>query len=203
MLEKRIFTEIGVAARIAVLIESVLPELGFQLVRVRITGERGCTLQIMAERFDGSMSIDDCEQISQAISPLLEVEDPIDTAYHLEISSPGMDRPLVRIGDFKQWLGHEVKIEMSVPVEGRRRFRGKMEIVTETSVALSLNDIKDAKDARVVLLFSDMAEAQLVLNDETIQEALKRGTVPQIQDDEDVEVALDAEEQNISKKITH
>src|ERR687893_1017755 len=113
--EKRLITESGVAARVATIIDPVVQDLGFRLVRVKVTGTNGCTVQIMAERPDGTMSVDDCEVVSRAISPVLDLEDPIGRAYYLEISSPGIDRPLVRASDFERWAGHEVKIEMAVP----------------------------------------------------------------------------------------
>ena len=100
--------------------------IGFRLVRVRLSGQNGLTLQIMAERQDGTMTVEDCEEVSRAISPVLDVEDPIDKAYHLEVSSPGIDRPLVRKSDFARWLGHLVKCETSILVANRKRFRGKI-----------------------------------------------------------------------------
>ena len=93
-------------------------------VRVRISAQNGCTLQIMAERPDGTMNVEGCEEISQAVSPALDVDDPIQAAYHLEVSSPGIDRPLVRASDFERWAGHLAKIDTSEPVAGRKRFRG-------------------------------------------------------------------------------
>ena len=122
--EKRIIRETGVDARVAGIIEPVLNSAGYKLVRVRLSGMNGLTLQIMAERADGTMTVEDCEEVSRMLSPLLDVEDPIDRAYHLEVSSPGIDRPLVRLSDFAKWRGHVAKIETSVMVEGRKRFRG-------------------------------------------------------------------------------
>src|SRR5436853_5083954 len=122
--EPRLVVEPGVAARVSAVAAPVLQQMGYRLVRIRISGEAGCTVQIMAERPDGSMTIDDCEMISRALSPVLDVADPIDRAYRLEISSPGMDRPLVRRSDFERYRGHPVKIEMAVAMAGRRRFRG-------------------------------------------------------------------------------
>src|SRR5579884_1150038 len=124
--ERRLVTESGRAARVAALAEPVLAGLGYRLVRVRITGFAGCTVQIMAERPDGTMSIDDCEAASRALSPVLDVADPIEGAYRLEISSPGIDRPLVRRSDFDRYAGHIAKIEMQVPIDGRKRFRGTL-----------------------------------------------------------------------------
>src|ERR1044071_6827888 len=121
--EPRLITDTGVAARVAAIAEPVLEGLGLRLVRVRVSGSDGCTVQIMAERSDGSMSIEDCEDTSRALSPVLDVADPIERAYRLEISSPGLDRPLVRKSDFDRYAGNVVKIEMEIPVNGRKRFR--------------------------------------------------------------------------------
>src|SRR5499427_7887458 len=124
--EPRLIAETGVAARIAAIVAPVLIDLGFRLVRVRVSGLDGCTVQIMAERADGTMAIEECEAVSRAISPVLDVADPIDRAYRLEISSPGLDRPLVRRSDFERHAGSTIKVEMAVAVEGRRRFRGSL-----------------------------------------------------------------------------
>src|SRR5690348_17582911 len=122
--EPRLITEPGLPARVAAIVEPIVEQLGYRLVRVRVSGAEGCTVQIMAERPDGTMTVEDCEMVSRALSPVLDVADPIDRAYRLEISSPGMDRPLVRRSDFERHAGHLVKIEMDVPHDGRRRFRG-------------------------------------------------------------------------------
>src|SRR5215813_2584029 len=124
--EPRLVVEPGVAARVSAVAAPVLHQMGYRLVRVRISGEAGCTVQIMAERPDGSMHIDDCEAISRALSPVLDIADPIERAYRLEISSPGIDRPLVRRSDFERYAGHVVKIEMAVASHGRKRFRGTL-----------------------------------------------------------------------------
>jgi ribosome maturation factor RimP len=122
--DRRVIAETGPAARVAAIVEPVLGDLGFRLVRVRLTGVNGLTLQIMAERPDGTMSVEDCEAASRGLSPVLDMEDPIERAYNLEVSSPGIDRPLVRPSDFTRWAGYEAKIDMTVPIDGRRRFRG-------------------------------------------------------------------------------
>jgi len=122
--EPRLIAETGLAARVAAVVSPVLEGLGFRLVRVKISGLDGCTVQIMAERPDGSMSIEECEAVSRALSPVLDVADPIDRAYRLEISSPGLDRPLMRRSDFQRHIGNVVKIELAVALNGRRRFRG-------------------------------------------------------------------------------
>src|SRR5580704_3479102 len=124
--EPRLITEPGRAARVAALAEPVLAGLGYRLVRVRVSGAAGCTVQIMAERPDGTMAIEDCEAASRALSPVLDVADPIEGAYQLEISSPGIDRPLVRRSDFDRYAGHVAQVEMQAPVDGRRRFRGEL-----------------------------------------------------------------------------
>ena len=124
--EPRLITETGRAARVAAIAEPVLAGLGYRLVRIRISAFAGCTVQIMAERPDGSLAIEDCEAVSRALSPVLDVTDPIEGAYRLEISSPGIDRPLVRRSDFDRYAGHLAHIEMSAPIDGRRRFRGQL-----------------------------------------------------------------------------
>ena len=122
--EPRLVVEPGAAARVSAVAGPVLQGMGYRLVRIKISAEAGCTVQIMAERPDGTMQIEDCEAISRALSPVLDVADPIDRAYRLEISSPGIDRPLVRRSDFERYAGHLVKIEMAVAHQGRKRFRG-------------------------------------------------------------------------------
>lgn len=172
--EPRLVTEPGLAARVAVIAEPVIGGLGFRLVRVRITGTEGCTVQIMAERSDGTLTIEDCEELSRALSPVLDVADPVDRAYRLEISSPGMDRPLVRKSDFERYAGHVVKIEMAVPAEGRKRFRGILMGLEADAARLHRDDAKPGENADVVLPIEDMAEAKLVLTDALITEALRR-----------------------------
>src|SRR6187549_2488847 len=122
--DPRLIIEPGLSARVAAIVEPVIEGLGYRLVRVRVSGADGCTVQIMAERPDGSMSIEDCEAASRALSPVMDVADPVPQAYRLEMSSPGIDRLLVRKSDFERALSQVVKIEMAVPVEGRKRFRG-------------------------------------------------------------------------------
>jgi ribosome maturation factor RimP len=127
----------------------------------------------MAERPDGSMTVDDCEAISRALSPVFDVNEPMESAYRLEISSPGIDRPLVRKSDFERYAGHLVKIEMDVPVGGRKRFRGVLAGVNGEKTRLHLDDAKEGQDADVLLPIADMGEAKLVLTDELVTEALR------------------------------
>src|SRR6185295_1382270 len=144
--EPRLVVEPGVAARVSAVAGPVLQGMGYRLVRIKISAEAGCTVQIMAERPDGTMQLEDCEAISRALSPVLDVADPIERAYRLEISSPGIDRPLVRRSDFERYAGHLVKIEMAVAHEGRKRFRGKITGVEGDSVQLMRDDVKAGDD---------------------------------------------------------
>ena len=145
--------------RILDMIEPVAAELGLDIVRVRVMGGDTPTLQIMAERPDGTMTVAACAKFSRTISPVLEAEDPISTEYHLEVSSPGIDRPLTRVGDFAKWIGHEIKVELATPgADGRKRFHGS--IVSETDGVVELK-LKDGGEARLAV--ADMARATMVL----------------------------------------
>jgi ribosome maturation factor RimP len=172
--EPRLIAETGVASRIATMVAPVLIDLGFRLVRVRVSGLDGCTVQVMAEQHDGTMSIEECETVSRAISPVLDVANPIDRAYRLEISSPGLDRPLVRRSDFERHLGEVVKVELTVASDGRRRFRGHLVGIDESAARVRIEDRADGA-ADVRLPFEDMADARLVMTDELIAAALRRG----------------------------
>src|SRR5947209_8369742 len=173
--EPRLIVEQGMAARVAAIAAPVLIGLGYRLVRVKISGSVSLTVQIMAERPDGSMTIEDCEACSRALSPVFDVEDPIERPYRLEMSSPGIDRPLVRRSDFTRYAGHVVKIEMAVPCDGRRRFRGVLLGVAGNVVRLRREDAGAGEDADILLPIDDMAEARLVLTDALVAESLKRG----------------------------
>src|SRR6202012_1860384 len=129
----------------------------------------------MAERPDGTMLIEDCEAISKALSPVLDIADPIQSAYRLEISSPGIDRPLVRRSDFERYAGHLVKIEMAIPHEGRKRFRGLLQGVEGDAVRLHRDDVRAGDDADALLVMEDISDARLVLTDELIEESMRRG----------------------------
>ena len=173
--EPRLIVEPGAAARVSAVAGPVLAGMGYRLVRIRISGEAGCTVQIMAERPDGTMLIDDCEAISRALSPVLDVADPIDRAYRLEISSPGIDRPLVRRSDFERFTGHLVKIEMAVAHQGRKRFRGTLDGVEGNAARLVRDDEAGGEEAGVLLPMEDIAEARLVLTDALVAESMRRG----------------------------
>ncbi|MTH99725.1 ribosome maturation factor RimP [Roseibium sp. RKSG952] len=171
--EPRIVVEQGLEARVAAIVEPVIEDLGYRLVRIKISAANGCTLQIMAERPDGTMTVEDCEAVSRGVSPALDVEDPINRAYHLEVSSPGIDRPLVRSSDFDRWSGHEVKVEMSVMLDGRKRFRGMLLGVKEDYALIRLPDVKADDVDTVELPLGDVGEAKLVLTDDLIKAALQ------------------------------
>jgi ribosome maturation factor RimP len=173
VVEPRLITETGIDARVAAIIEPVITGMGYQLVRVKLSGQNGLTLQIMAERPDGTMTVNDCEILSTAISPVLDVEDPIDKAYNLEMSSPGIDRPMVRKSDFRKWAGHLVKCETSVMVDGRKRFRGKIVDVTDDGFTIERDQPAYGENAQVVIPFTALAEARLILTDDLIRDALK------------------------------
>ena len=183
--ETRLITETGIAARVVQVIEASIEGLGYRLVRVKVTSTNGCTVQIMAERPDGSLSVDDCEIVSRAISPLLDLEDPIGKAYYLEISSPGIDRPLVRAGDFARWAGYEAKVELAVPLDGRKRFRGIIGTPNPdgATVPIDLPDVKEGLPSRIDLPLRDLGDAYLVLTDELVRESLRRGGAPDPDDE--------------------
>jgi ribosome maturation factor RimP len=172
--EPRLIKETGVAARVANIAEPVLIDLGFRLVRVQISAVSGCTVQVMAERPDGTMIIEDCETASRALSPVLDAADPVEQAYRLELSSPGLDRPLVRHSDFQRFAGHEVKIEMAVAIDGRRRFRGLLIGADGESARMRLEGDAGAT-TDVLLQFDEMVEAKLVLSDALLTQALRQG----------------------------
>jgi len=172
--EPRLIVESGLPARVATIAEPVIESLGYRLVRVKVSASEGCTVQIMAERPDGSMKVEDCETISRALSPVLDVADPIERAYRLEISSPGIDRPLVRKSDFDRYAGHLVKIEMEIPVNGRKRFRGQLAGTEGNAARIRRDDTEAGEEADVLLPIEEMSEAKLVLTDDLVTEALRR-----------------------------
>lgn len=165
--------ETGLAADIALVAEPVLEGMGFRLVRVSVMGSTDRIVQIMAERPDGSINVDDCEQISKGLSPVLDVADPLPGKYRLEISSPGIDRPLVRPSDFEDWSGHEAKIELKEPVDGRKRFKGQLEGFEDGEIRIAA-DTGATGIQHLGFAVHLIADAKLVLTDELIREALDR-----------------------------
>lgn len=175
--EPRLSEETGVALTVGKIAEPVLRALGYRLVRVRLSGQDGTTLQIMAERPDGSMDVESCGAINDTLSPVLDVEDPIKGEYRLEISSPGIDRPLMRVSDFRRAVGFEAKIEMHAPIESRRRFRGLIEAVEESGpdpvLAMTRFDAKPGEPEALRLSLRDIADGRLVLTDDLVRAALR------------------------------
>ena len=174
--EARLIEDTAPGKRIGRVAAPVLRDLGLRLVRAKIS-TAGATVQIMAERPDGTMSIEDCERASVALSPVFDVEEPMAQAYRLEVSSPGIDRPLVRESDFLRAVGHDARIEMALPLNGRKRFRGRIEAVAPGSdgPAARIKVTADDNSATCVELpIRAMAEARLVLTDDLIRAALRR-----------------------------
>ena len=171
--EPRLITVPGLPARVAAIAEPVIESLGYRLVRIKMSAAEEATLQIMAERPDGSMTVEDCETISRTLSPILDENDPIEKAYRLEISSPGIDRPLVRKSDFDRAAGHLVRIEMEIPFNGRKRFRGHLAGTEGNLARLTRDEVPEGEDAEVLLPIEDMSDAKLVLTDELVRQALR------------------------------
>ncbi|TXR50030.1 ribosome maturation factor RimP [Phyllobacterium endophyticum] len=205
--DERIITETGIDARVAGIIEPVLESIGFRLVRTRLSGLNGLTLQIMTERHDGTMTVEDCELVSRTLSPVLDVEDPIDRHYHLEVSSPGIDRPLVRKSDFTTWTGHIAKIDTSAVLEGRKKFRGRIGEVSADGVTIESDQASYGDKPVVQVPFEMIAEARLILTDELIRDALRRdkdlreGRIPEENTDTAEETGMPAADQEQTKRI--
>jgi len=168
--------------RMAEIITPVIEDLGYELVRVRLMGGKTNTLQIMAEKPEGGIEVDDCADISNAVSAVLDVEDPLTDAYTLEVSSPGIDRPLTRLKDFEEFEGYEAKLETSEMIDGRKRFKGVLAGVEDNDVLINI------EEGTVGLQFDWLADAKLVLTDELIKDMLKArkdaGTLKEDQFDE-------------------
>ena len=175
--EPRLSEESGATLAVARIAAPVLRDLGYRLVRVKLSAQEGTTLQIMAERPDGTLGVDDCEAISEALSPVLDVEDPVKQAYRLEISSPGIDRPLMRVSDFRRAVGFEAKVELHALKDGRKRFRGMIEALDESGptpvLAMSRLDAKPGEPEEMRLPLADIADGRLVLTDDLIRETLR------------------------------
>jgi ribosome maturation factor RimP len=172
--EPRLIAEPGLSARVAAVAEPVIEALGYRLVRAKVSPADGCTVQIMAERPDGGMMVEDCEIVSRALSPVLDTTDLIESAYRLEISSPGIDRPLVRKSDFDRYAGNLAKIEMDIALAGRKRFRGMLLGTVGEAARLRRDDTEAGEAAEILLPINDMSEAKLVLTDELVKKALQR-----------------------------
>ncbi|WP_341212645.1 ribosome maturation factor RimP [uncultured Limimaricola sp.] len=183
--------------RVQEIIEPVITDMGFELVRVRLMSGKSSTLQIMAQKSDGTIEVDECGQISTAVSAVLDVEDPIIDAYTLEVSSPGIDRPLTRLKDFEQWKGFEAKIETEELIDGRRRFKGELAGVEDDEVLIEIEE--SGETITIGLKFEWLSDAKLVLTDELIRDVLRSrkdaGQIDETQFD-DVETIIDGDEEN-------
>jgi ribosome maturation factor RimP len=182
--------------RIAGIITPVVEGMGFELVRVRLMGGKTKTLQIMAERPEGGIEVDDCARISTAVSATLDVEDPLEDAYTLEVSSPGIDRPLTRLKDFETWEGYEAKIETTEMIDGRRRFKGVLQGVEDGEVLIEIEE--HGETMTIGLQFDWLSDAKLVLTDELIRDVLRArkdaGQVDEKQFDE-IQTIMDGDEE--------
>ncbi len=182
--------------RLAGIITPVIEDMGFELVRVRLMGGNSKTLQVMAERRTGGIEVDDCAEISTAISATLDVEDPIEEAYTLEVSSPGIDRPLTRLKDFDSWTGHEAKLETLEMIDGRRRFKGQLQGSEGDEVLIQID--VDGQPATLGLKFDWLSEAKLVLTEDLIRDVLRArkdaGAVDEKQFDE-IQTIMDGDEE--------
>ncbi|HBJ94106.1 ribosome maturation factor RimP [Ponticaulis sp.] len=188
----------GIEERILKSIEPEAEALGLEVVRIRMMGGRTPTLQIMVEKTNGGTDVEDCAKFSRAISPALDVHDFIDNKYHLEVSTPGIDRPLTRAKDFARWAGHLAKVELSMPIDGRRRFQGVITEEADGVVKLQLDD-----DTELEANVADMSKASLVLTDELIDLAQAQGELADVEDGSFDEIeeegdAPDTEEENQS-----
>ena len=175
--------------RILKAIEPEAEAMGLEVVRIRMMGGRTPTLQIMVEKSEGGTDVEHCAKFSRAISPLLDVHDFVDAKYHLEISTPGIDRPLTRAKDFAAWIGHLAKVELQIPVDGRRRFQGEI-TGEENGVVTLLLDDETELEANV----SEMSKASLVLTDELISAALAKGEILDAEEGEFDEIEEEGEE---------
>ena len=182
--------------RIAGIITPVVEGMGFELVRVRLMGGKTKTLQIMAERPEGGIEVDECARISTAVSATMDVEDPLDDAYTLEVSSPGIDRPLTRLKDFEAWEGYEAKIETTEMIDGRRRFKGILQGVEGDEVLIEIEE--QGETMTIGLGFDWLSDAKLVLTEDLIRDVLKArkdaGQVDEKQFDE-IQTIMDGDEE--------
>ena len=176
--------------RLAGIVRPVIEDLGYELVRLRLMGGKTPTLQIMAEKPEGGIEVDDCAKISTAVSAVLDVEDPIEDNYTLEVSSPGIDRPLTRLKDFDMWEGYEARVETSELIEGRRRFKGILNGTEGDEILITLEDTPDG-DVTIGLKFDWLSDAKLILTDDLIREILRQKKAAGIDVDEFDEIETD------------
>jgi len=178
--------------KLAELLNPILEDLGFEMVRVRLSNGNPSTLQIMADRLDGQIGVDELAEINTSVGTILDVEDPIPENYTLEISSPGIDRPLTRKKDFDSFQGFEAKVETTELIDGRRRFRGVLAGVNNDEVLINL------EEGTIGLKFTWLSDARLVLSDDLIKKMLKKNTKAGILNEEnfdEIETQLENNEE--------
>ena len=171
---ERFLRETGAAAGIAALVEPVLEDMGFRLVRVVMSKRDGATIQIMVDKAGGTIVVQDCADISRRLSPLFDAHDPIKDRYYLEVSSPGIDRILVRPSDFEDWAGYEVKVELKELIDGRKRFRGILEGYADGEMRLEVKLDENSEPQTIGLPVELIHDAKLVLTEELIRASLAR-----------------------------
>ena len=172
LMSNDLIAKTAIDRRLAEIIAPVIEDLGFELVRIRLQGGKTATLQIMADRPEGGINVDDCGDISVAVSATLDVEDPIEDNYHLEVSSPGIDRPLTRMKDFEAFEGYEARLETNQAIDGRKRFKGVLAGVEGDEVLLNIDEAGETQT--IGLQFDWLSDAKLVLTDELIREMLRQ-----------------------------
>lgn len=181
--------------RIAEIITPVIEDMGFELVRVRYMSGKSATLQLMVQRPDGGIDVDECAEISTAVSAVMDVEDPILDAYTLEVSSPGIDRPLTRLKDFDQWNGYAARIETHDLIDGRRRFKGTLAGTEDGDVLIEI--VNEGEPVTIGLQFDWLSEAKLILTDDLIRDVLRArkdaGEIDETQFDE-VQTIVDGDD---------
>ncbi|MEM9797741.1 MAG: ribosome maturation factor RimP [Pseudomonadota bacterium] len=182
--------------RLAEIVTPVIEDMGYELVRLRLMSGKTATLQVMADKPEGGIEVDDCAEISTALSAILDVEDPIVDEYVLEVSSPGIDRPLTRAKDFDAWSGYEARIETTEMIDGQRRFKGVLAGTEDGEVLVEIE--RGAETVTIGLQFDWLSDAKLILTDELIREVLKnrkdKGQIDETQFDE-VKTLMDGEEE--------
>ena len=188
--------------RLADIVGPVIEGLGFELVRIRLMGGATRVLQIMADRPEGGIGVDECGDISIAVSAVLDVEDPIEENYVLEVSSPGIDRPLTRLKDFEMWKGWEARLETTELIDGRRRFKGGLMGVEGNDVLIEIEE--GGQDVTIGLDFDWLSDAKLILTDELIAEMLRQRKVPDVEDGQFDEIEeTDGEEEDPAEVTKH
>ncbi len=191
---KRYISETAQEAKITAIVEPIIQNMGYDLVRVKILHNRGVILQIMAEDKNGNFTISDCEKLSREINPALDVEEPINSAYQLEISSPGIDRPLVRVRDFLRHIGDEAKIELVNMLNGQKRFRGEIIACDDENVTLKLSNITPDKEPQIQINLAQIANAKLIMSDKLLKQAKIKQQNEDVFDNPDIEIIHDNKE---------